>query len=158
MTSETSSLLPRNTGHRSWILVGTISRIRFVPVVAIPPACDALGQHAVVRWNKELHLFSQERHRERLVEQSQLSALALLVIRIAEDPPVKQSSVNIRHHGTDVSRAVGLARCGVFDGLEVFGHRRVEVHRVSLIEGVDLAAGWDGDLWPTSLVKEAEWF
>lgn len=118
-----------------------------MPVVAIPPAYNALGQKRSGCVAKRLYLLGQVRHRERLVEQPQLPALALFVVGIAKDATVQQRPVNVRHHGPDVPRAVRLAGARELDGLEVLGHRRVEVHRVALVERVDLAAGGDRDLW-----------
>lgn len=56
--------------------------------------------------------------------------------------------MHIRDHTTDVTRRVrALAgRGGKLDRVQVVRHGRVEVHRVALVEGVDLAAGGDLDV------------
>ena len=55
--------------------------------------------------------------------------------------------MHVSDHGPDVPRAVRvLAVCGELDALEVVCDRRVEVAGVALVEGVDLASGWDSDL------------
>jgi hypothetical protein len=62
--------------------------------------------------------------------------------------------MDIGNHGSDVTRAVGgFGSRGVLDGVEVGGHRRMEVHRISFVEGVDLAPWGDGDLQTVRSVK-----
>ena len=98
------------------------------------------------------HLLGQEGHRERLVEQSQLALLALPVVRIAKNAAVQQRSVDIGHHGANVPRAVRrLGRRRVLDGVKIVDDRRIKVHRVALVERVDLAPMWDLDLPSGSL-------
>lgn len=57
--------------------------------------------------------------------------------------------MHIRHHTPDIPcRVRALARRGrELDRVQVVRHGRVEVHRVALVEGVDLAAGGDLDVW-----------
>ena len=91
-------------------------------------------------------LLREERHGERLVEQPQLSALALLVVGVAEDAAVQQCAVYVCDHGADVTRRVWLAVRGVLDAVEVLDDRLVEVHRVTLVEGVYFPSWRDLDL------------
>lgn len=68
--------------------------------------------------------------------------------------------MHVRDHGADVPRAVGrLAVCGVLDAVQVVVHGLVEVHRVALVEGVDLASRGDLDLYMTWVrtVIDASW-
>jgi len=53
------------------------------------------------------HLLDQKSHWERLVKQSQLATLTLLIVRISEDPAVQERPMYIRDHGTNVSCAIG---------------------------------------------------
>lgn len=99
------------------------------------------------RRREAARLLREQRHRERLVQHAQLAALALLVVRVPEDPAVDQRPVHVGDHRADVARAVRrAARGGVLDAVEVLRDGLVEVHRVALVEGVDLAAGGDFDL------------
>jgi len=75
-----------------------------------------------------------------------LTILALLVIGVTKDTTVQQSSVNISHHGSDISRRVWLSVGRVFNALEVRDDGWVKVHRVSLVERVDLSSGWNFDV------------
>lgn len=94
-------------------------------------------------------LLRQKRHRKRLIKQPQLPTLTLLIVRIAKDAPIEQRPMHVRHHTPDIPRRVrALARRGrELDRVQVVRHGRVEVHRVALVEGVDLAAGGDLDVW-----------
>ena len=95
------------------------------------------------------HLLRQKGHRERLVQQPQLARLALLVVRVAKDAAVEQRPVHVGDHAPDVARRVGRAAGGggrVLDAVEVGEHGRVEVHRVALVERVDLPARRDADV------------
>jgi hypothetical protein len=97
-----------------------MSKILPRPVVAIPPACmHGISDHVSSTRPKETHLLDEERHWESLVEQPQLSALALLVLGIPEDSTVEERAVDVGNHGSDVSRRVGLAVRGVLDTVEV---------------------------------------
>ena len=93
------------------------------------------------------HLFCQKRHRERLVQQPQFTLLTLLIIRIPKDPSVKKRSMHVCDHTPDVPRAVRrLAVLRVLDAVQVVHDGFVEVARIPLVEGVDLASGGDSDL------------
>lgn len=52
------------------------------------------------------YLFDQKCHRERLIQQPQLPALAFLVIRIPKDPTIQQRPMNVGNHRPNVSCAV----------------------------------------------------
>lgn len=55
--------------------------------------------------------------------------------------------MDISHHGTDVTRAVGrFAAFWVLEGVEILDDGLVEVFGVALVEGVNLAASWQSDL------------
>lgn len=87
-----------------------MSRMRFVPVVAIPPACIKMYEHRTRKSELTVgvtDLFSQERHRESLIQKTQFSRLRLHVIRISKDAAVQECTMNISHHGADVSSAIG---------------------------------------------------
>jgi hypothetical protein len=93
------------------------------------------------------YLLCQESHRECLIKQTQLARFTLLVIGVSEYPTIEQCTVNIGNHGTDVSCTVwGFGWIGEFDGVEIVDDGWVEVHGVTLIEGVDLSAGGYLDL------------
>lgn len=49
-------------------------------------------------------LLSEHRHRERLVQDPELAALALLVVRISEDPAVQECAVHVCDHGPKTRR------------------------------------------------------
>lgn len=51
----------------------------------------------------------------------------------------------IRYHTPNVSSRVWLAICWEFDGFEIADDWWVEVHRVTLVERIDLASGGDLD-------------
>jgi hypothetical protein len=98
----------------------------------------------VIHW---AYLFNQESHRESFVEQPQFTLLALLVIGIAKNTPVEQCPVHVSNHGSDVTRAIRtLWRVGILDGFQICHDRRVEIHGISLVEGVNLAPRGDFDL------------
>jgi hypothetical protein len=124
------------------MLVGMISKIRFVPVVAIPPAYRTEPVKQInIKDEQEAYLFSQESHRESFIKQPQFSLLALLIIRITKDAPIEQRPVDVSNHGPDVTRTIRtLWGSRILDGLEVCRHRRVEIHRIAFVKGVDLAA------------------
>ena len=55
--------------------------------------------------------------------------------------------MDIGHHGAYIPCTVGgFTIRWEFDAVEVGVDRWVEVERVALVEGVDLAPGWDSDL------------
>lgn len=93
------------------------------------------------RRRQSSRLLRKKRHGERLIQQPQLSLLTLLIIGISEDPAIEQRSVHICDHRSDVARAVGRAPVrGVLDAVEILDNWFVEVHRVALVERIDLAA------------------
>ena len=53
--------------------------------------------------------------------------------------------MDIRHHGPDIPRRVGFSIFGIFDRVEVRQSGRVEMHAITFVERVDLAAGGDGN-------------
>ncbi len=121
-----------------------MSRMRLVPVVAMPPACEItfLINHMliVVPVPKLAYLFGQVSHGECLVKQPELPLLAFLVIRISEDATVQQSPMNIRDHTPDISRRVrSFPGRWIFDAIEIVYGGAVEMKRISLIERVNLA-------------------
>jgi len=86
-------------------------------------------------------LLSKECHGERLIQESQLSLLALLVIWVPEDATVQECSMDVRNHRPDVSSTVWrFSVRRIFDGVEVIDDWWVEVHRVALVERVDFAS------------------
>lgn len=55
--------------------------------------------------------------------------------------------MNIGHHGPDVpSRVWRFARRRELNRVEIVDHWRVEVDRVSFVEGINLSSGRDADL------------
>lgn len=91
-------------------------------------------------------LLGKEGHGEGLVEHTELAVLALLVVGVAEDTSVEESTVHVGDHGSNVTGRVGLAVGGELDGLEVLEGGGVEVERVTLVERVDLATVGDADV------------
>lgn len=74
------------------MLFGTMSSMRLVPVVAIPPALKMLriiGQSDNGRAPHITYLLSQKGHRKCLVKQPELPVLALLVVWIAKDATIE---------------------------------------------------------------------
>ena len=63
---------------------------------------DSLG----TRRGGSTGLLTQVGHGEGLVQDPQLSVLGLGVTRVSKDSSVQQGSVDVGHHGTNVSRAV----------------------------------------------------
>lgn len=101
----------------------------------------------MVRVRGGLYLLGEVGHGKGLVEEPEFSALALLVVRVTEDTAVQKRSVDISYHGPNVpGRVWRLARGRELDGVEVIGHWRVEVDRVSFVERVDLPSTRDPDL------------
>jgi hypothetical protein len=111
------------------------------------------------------HLLNEVGHGETLVQKTKLSSLGLLVLGVAKDSSVQQCSVDIGDHGANVTSAVGLARGGELDRVEVLGHgpsdgrvssaleRRkdregslVEVESVTLVERVDFSTRGDANV------------
>jgi len=133
------------------MLVGTISKIRCVPVVAIPPACNNIlsGTHSKggKSTTRILHLFNQESHRESLIQKPQFSLLTLLIARVAKDPAIKKCPMHISHHGSDVASTIWtLWRRRVFDRFQICSDGRMEIHRVPFVERINLAASRNFDL------------
>lgn len=87
-------------------------------------------------------------HGEALVEYTKLALWALLITRVGKDTAVKEGSVDISDHGTDVPGRVGLGSFGFgeLDGINVGLAGLIPVERVALIDGVDLAAIRDTDV------------
>lgn len=86
-------------------------------------------------------LLEQEGHWKTLVQDTQLAGLGLGVGRVAEDATVQQRSVDVGHHGADVSGAVGLVvvvGLGLLQGGNVLLDVVAPVVRVPLVDGVDL--------------------
>ena len=114
-----------------------MSRIRLVPVVAIPPAFDNIVIDTISDQDRPqiTYLLGQKSHRECLVKQPELPALTLLVIWIPEDATVEQRPMYVSDHTPDVSRGVRrFAGWWVFDAIEIVGGRGVEMQRISLIK------------------------
>lgn len=87
-------------------------------------------------------VFEQHGHGGTLVQDTQLTLGALGIRGIGEETTVKQSSVGIGNHATDVTGTVGLlAFAREFERVEVFVHPRFPVHAVTLIDRVDTLLG-----------------
>lgn len=146
-----------------------MSRMRSVPVVANPPACMRMRwfarQKGVSRQSSvggprteprfpdlgshpSTYLFGEECHWESLVQHSQLSRLGLLVVRVSKDTTVKEGSVDISNHGTDVSSRVGLGTLALreLDAVQILEDRLVVIHAVAFVDRVDLATARQSDV------------
>jgi len=90
-------------------------------------------------------VLEQHGHGRTLVQNTQLTLGALLVGRVGEDTTVKQGSVGVGDHGTNVTGAVGfLAVRGVLEAVEVLVGPVVPEGAVALVDGVDGALGGHG--------------
>lgn len=82
-----------------------------------------------------IDLLSQESHREGLVEQPQLAALALLIVRISENAAVQKGTMHVGNHGSDVASTIGgFASFGILDGVEIVDDWRIEVFAISFVD------------------------
>lgn len=91
-------------------------------------------------------LLDYKTHGSALVQQPQLPVLALLVPRVAVDPTVQQSPVEISDQTTDVTGRVGLpTRPGILKIVDVLLKLVVPQLVVTFIEGVDLPCFRDLD-------------
>jgi hypothetical protein len=79
-------------------------------------------------------LFGEVGHREGLVEEAQLAALRLFVVRVPEDTTVEECAVHVGNHRSDVARRVRLSIRGVLDTLEVLDDRLMAVQAVALVD------------------------
>lgn len=89
-------------------------------------------------------LLDKEGHRETFVQETQLTILRLLVIRIRKNATVEQRAVNVSNHGTNVTGRVWLLRwLRELDRFQVLEHWFVVVRAVALVDRVNLAARGD---------------
>jgi hypothetical protein len=120
------------------MVLGTISRMRLVPVVAIPPALtrSRIISHSLIMDERHItYLLGQKGHRKCLVKQPELPVLALLVRRIPKDATIEQRPVYISDHASNISRGIrGFAGRWKLDTVEVVDGRRVKVQRIPLIK------------------------
>jgi|SRR6266436_4373879 len=121
------------------MLFGTMSRMRLVPVEAIPPALNiarVIGHSLIINKCRIItYLLSQKGHRECLVKHPELPILALLVIRIPEDATIEQRPMYISDHTSDISRRIrGFPGRWKLDAVEVVNGGRAEMQRIPLIE------------------------
>lgn len=83
-------------------------------------------------------MLEDEGHGGALVENTELALGALLVGGVSEDASVQKRSVGIGNHGTNVTRAIGLAvGLSLLEGVEVVNGGLLPVERVTLVDGVD---------------------
>lgn len=92
------------------------------------------------------YLLNQETHWESLVQHPQFPIFTLLVIWVTENTSVKQCSVNISYHRSDIPGRIRFVVGRVFDRVEVFVGGLVEMLRVSFVERVDFTSVGDLDL------------
>lgn len=80
-------------------------------------------------------------HRGALVQDTELALGALLISRVGKDASVEQSSIGIRNHATDITRAIRLAiGLSLLERVEVLDSGLLPVERVTLVDRVDGAA------------------
>lgn len=102
---------------------------------------DVKGTSAAIR-RSATSLLEDERERRDLVEVAELSGGCARVTRVHEDTSVEEGTVDIGHHGTDVTEGVAV----VLDAIDVvFGGTLPEV-AVTLVDRVDLAEGLGADV------------
>jgi hypothetical protein len=110
---------------------GTMSRMRLVPVVAIPPAwamTRIIGHSMTINECHITYLLGQKGHRECLIKQPELPTLTLLVGWISEDPTIEQRPMYISDHTSHISRGIrGFAGGWELDAVEVVDGGRVEM-------------------------------
>mmetsp|Transcript_8696 Transcript_8696/g.24093 ORF Transcript_8696/g.24093 Transcript_8696/m.24093 type:complete len:294 (+) Transcript_8696:158-1039(+) len=84
-------------------------------------------------------LFHDKRHGGTFIQQTKLSIGVLGVTRVSKDTSVQESTVNVTHHGSDVSAGESLAAgaCSCPPLFNSFAHWLVPHLQVGFIEGVD---------------------
>lgn len=92
-------------------------------------------------------LLHNEAHGSTLIQQPQLPILALLVLRVPIDPPIKQRPVEVPHQAPNIPRRVGLPTWPrLLQIVDVLLQLVVPKLVVPFVEGVNFAGLWDLDV------------
>ena len=92
-------------------------------------------------------LFDDVCHGIAFVEKTELALRGFARRRVGEDTTIDEGAVNVGYHGSDVTGAVGLPALRILLRLNVTARWFVPKFVVTLVDGVDLSARFDTDIW-----------